>query len=867
MSRYTHARMAVAAFAAATALLATGIPVVAAAAAPVPAGASPQGTASRAQLLSAAAQQSTALARAIGLGDQEKLVAKDVVVDANGTRHLRFDRTYAGLPVLGGDLIVHQDRTGATESVDRANTASLNGLGTTPAITAPKAQSKALATESGSTLNAAPQLVVWANGTPKLAWKTLIGGRQSDGTPSRLQVVTDARTGAVLSSTETIETGTGNGVFVGQVPLTTTLSGSTYQLKDATRGGQYSTDMNNGTSGNGTLFTNSTDTWGNGQASNRQSAAVDAQYGAAATWDFYKNTFGRNGIRNDGVGAYSRVHYDSGYENAFWDDTCFCMTYGDGAGNTHPLTEIDVSGHEMSHGVTAATANLNYSGESGGLNEGTSDILGTGVEWYANLASNPPNYDIGELINLNGDGTPLRYMDKPSKDGSSADSWYSGVGNLDVHYSSGVANHLFYLLAEGSGAKTINGFSYNSPTVNNITVAGIGRDKALHVWYQALTAHMTSTTNYASARTATLAAATDLYGTNSTEYNQVATAWAAVNVGSLPTGGVTVTNPGNQSTATGSAVSLQVHATGGTGTLTYSATGLPAGLSISSSGLISGTPTTAGTSSVTVTAKDSTNATGSASFSWTVSTTTGNAVNVTNPGSQTGTVGTPASLQISASDSASGQTLTYSATGLPAGLSINAATGLISGTPTTAGTSSVTVTAKDSTNATGSASFSWTVTGTAGGCPSPGQKLGNPGFETGTASPWTATAGVVDNSSGEAAHAGSWKAWLDGYGSTHTDTLSQTVTIPTGCSAALTFYLHIDSAETTTSTAYDTLKVQVGTTTLATYSNLNKATGYSQKSLNLSGYAGQTVTLKFTGAEDSSLQTSFVVDDTALNVS
>ena len=113
----------------------------------------------------------------------------------------------------------------------------------------------------------------------------------------------------------------------------------------------------------------------------------------------------------------------------------------------------------------------------------------------------------------------------------------------------------------------------------------------------------------------------------------------------------------------------------------------------------------------------------------------------------------------------------------------------------------------------------------------------------------------------------SWKAWLDGYGSTHTDTLSQSVSIPSGCGATLSFYLHIDSAETTTSTAYDKLTVKIGTTTLATYSNLNKAAGYTLRSFNVSAFAGQTVTIGFTGTEDSSLQTSFVIDDTALNLS
>jgi len=245
---------------------------------------------------------------------------------------------------------------------------------------------------------------------------------------------------------------------------------------------------------------------------------------------------------------------------------------------------------------------------------------------------------------------------------------------------------------------------------------------------------------------------------------------------------------------------------------------------------------------------------------------TGNTVTVTNPGSQTGTVGTAKTLQVSASDSASGQTLTYSATGLPAGMSINASTGLISGTPATASTYSTTVTAKDTTNAAGTATFSWTISPSGGtGCT--GQKLGNPGFETGTAAPWTASSGVVDSSTSQPAHSGSWKAWLDGYGSAHTDTVTQSVTIPAGCHATLSFYLHIDSAETTTSSAYDKLTVKAGTTTLATYSNLNKATGYTLRSFDVSALAGQTVTISFSGTEDSSLQTSFVLDDTALNLS
>ncbi|HET7873613.1 MAG TPA: hypothetical protein VFL42_13935 [Terriglobales bacterium] len=149
----------------------------------------------------------------------------------------------------------------------------------------------------------------------------------------------------------------------------------------------------------------------------------------------------------------------------------------------------------------------------------------------------------------------------------------------------------------------------------------------------------------------------------------------------------------------------------------------------------------------------------------------------------------------------------------------------------------------------------------------------NGGFETGTATPWTLTAGVLNNSTAEPAHTGAWDAWLDGYGVTHTDSARQTVTIPsTATSATLTFWLHIDTAETTTTTAFDTLRVQVLSTggtvlaTLGTFSNLNKAAGYSQKSFSVLSFKGQTVQIRFLGQEDSSLQTSFVIDDVALNV-
>ncbi|MFE7960019.1 M4 family metallopeptidase [Streptomyces sp. NPDC057413] len=543
-ARHKRTTLAIATAVAAGALLTTGLTTGSAAAqtpadSSAPAAAPVQlSAAARTSLLQQKQADAAETARQIGLGAQEKLVVKDVVKDADGTTHTRYERTYGGLPVLGGDLVVHQAPSGAAKGVTKAVNAAIKVASLTPALTPAKAETQALtaARAAGSQKTAADssRKVIWAaTGKPVLAYETVVGGLQDDGTPNELHVITDAATGAKLFEYQGIENATGKTLYSGTVTLNSVQSGSTYQLTDTARGNHKTYNLARKTSGTGTLVANSTNVFGTGTASTSssdQTAAADAAYGAAETWDFYKNTFGRNGIKNNGVGAYSRVHYGNAYVNAFWDDSCFCMTYGDGAGNADPLTSLDVAGHEMSHGVTSNTAGLNYSGESGGLNEATSDIFGTGVEFYANNASDPGDYLIGEKIDINGDGTPLRYMDKPSKDGGSADYWSSTVGTKDVHYSSGVANHFFYLLAEGSGSKTINGVTYNSPTYNGSTVTGIGRAKALQIWYKALTTYMTSTTNYKGARTATLNAASALYGSTSTEYKAVAAAWSAVNV-------------------------------------------------------------------------------------------------------------------------------------------------------------------------------------------------------------------------------------------------------------------------------------------------------------------------------------------------
>ncbi|MES5821279.1 M4 family metallopeptidase [Streptomyces sp. RG80] len=530
-------------------LAATAATLLAAALSPT-AGAADRPT--RATAVDNAASALVTQAKSLGLTSAQDTRVRDVVVDKNGAQHVRYDRAYRGLPVLGGDFVVHLDSDGAYRSADRATRRAISLSSVTPALSAPKAADLATdalrAANLGETLKkltAKPQLVVDAlHGAPKLAWRTDVVAQDSLGNPVARTVLTDAGTGAQIDAWDSIETASGDGksLYGGTVPLETTLSGSSYQLKDATRGNTYTGDAANKTDlcilgicfsrAPATVFTDADNHWGTGATSDRATAAVDAQYGTDVTWDYYKNVHGRSGIAGDGKGSFNRVHYGNNYNNAFWDDSCFCMTYGDGDGTQlGPLVSLDVAGHEMSHGVTSKTAALTYSGESGGLNEATSDIFGTLVEFYAGNSSDSGDYLIGEKIVRSGFGRDaLRYMDKPSKDANSADCWSSTVGNLDVHYSSGVANHFAFLLAEGSGARTVNGVNYNSPTCNGSSVTGIGRDKLGAIWYRALTVYMTSSTNYAGARTATLNAAKDLYGTGSAEYDAVAAAWSAVNV-------------------------------------------------------------------------------------------------------------------------------------------------------------------------------------------------------------------------------------------------------------------------------------------------------------------------------------------------
>ncbi|KUO07472.1 M4 family metallopeptidase [Streptomyces sp. DSM 15324] len=545
-----------------------------------------QGTA----VVRAARAAAFAHASATGVGQGDALQPQDVLIDPEGARHVRFVRTHQGLPVLGGDLVVHLTRNLAYAGVTRAADHAVAPATVRAKVTAAQAEAKAAAVAHGDAASA--ELVVDARGgASALAYQVQVTDSDTTEAGGSRTVVVDAVTGTVRSNTpdsdeflspslvrtlrergETLDpasgtaplsagltaassapaarypqtaTGTGSSLFVGKVPLTTTRTAArSYLLKDPTHWGTETRDAKNKEQENfarGTKFTSTTNKWGNGALSSRASAAVDAQYGVVQTLDFYKKTLGRKGIRNNGKGARAMVHFGNKVANAFWDPTCDCMLYGDGDGDMFkkPLVVLDVTGHELTHGVVDATARLEPTfvdgdgtqyGEPGSLNESLADIFGSNVEFSANNPKNPPNYLIGEKLGL--DQKFLRRLDQPSQDvlEEAIDYWSPETYYTEVHAGSGVSSHAYYLLAEGSGRKVIGAVTYDSPTYDGAPVTGIGRAKATKIYYRALTRYMVSTTDFHDARLATMKAARDLYGRDSVEFKTVIRSWAAVNV-------------------------------------------------------------------------------------------------------------------------------------------------------------------------------------------------------------------------------------------------------------------------------------------------------------------------------------------------
>ncbi|MFF1292308.1 MULTISPECIES: M4 family metallopeptidase [unclassified Streptomyces] len=530
-------------------------------------------------VVDAARAAAFAHASATGVAPGDELRAQDVLIDPEGARHVRFVRAHRGMPVLGGDLVVHLTEQLAYAGVTRAADHTVRPEASRARLTARQAQERAAAAAKG---DAGPaELVVDArDGASALAYQVRVTGSATAEAGGSRTVVVDAVTGTVRSNTpdsdeflspQLIDTlrergekldpatgtapradalaatasGTGNSLFAGKVTLTTTKTASrSYVLKDPNRWGTETRDAQGRELENfarGKKFTSTTNKWGNGTVSNRASAAVDAQYGITKTLDFYKKTFGRKGIANNSKGAKAMVHFGNKVANAFWDPACGCMLYGDGDGDMFkkPLVVLDVTGHELTHGVVDATARLeptrvdadgNQYGEAGSLNESLADIFGSNVEFSANNPKNPPNYLLGEKLGL--DQKFLRRLDKPSLDvlEGAIDYWSPAVYDAEVHAGSGVSSHAYYLLAEGSGRKKIGSVTYDSPTVDGLPAKGIGRAKATAVYYRALTRYMVSTTDFHDARKATLKAAKDLYGAGSAEYKAVNRSWAAVNV-------------------------------------------------------------------------------------------------------------------------------------------------------------------------------------------------------------------------------------------------------------------------------------------------------------------------------------------------
>lgn len=489
-------------------------------------------------------------------------VAKTQVINDGEMEHTRFNQVIDGIEIIGADVVIHRNLkgeiTGITGSMKQvvgdvnpsfsttvALQTAMRHIGENQPFSWMDPDQEFMLREATGNPNASyypqPRLVYAPingdfNGEYVLAYRSVlqVGGEN----PSRWVIDVNAVTGEVINHYNSIHTvaaiGTGSSLYSGSVSIGTDLVSNVYYMRDVTRKVE-TYNMNNGTQYNrATLFSRSTNTW----SATAERAGVDAHFGASQTYDYFKNVHGRNSFDGNGATIKSYVHYSRNYNNAYWNGSV--MTYGDGDGTTFtPLVTVDVAGHEITHAVTERTAGLVYQNESGALNEAWSDIFGTAVEFQA-YGSNG-NWLVGEdCYTPNTAGDALRSMSNPNAEGQpdtyQGTMWYSGTGdNGGVHYNSGVANHWFYLLSVGGSGVNDKGTSYS--------VTGIGIAKAARVAYVALASYMTSSTNYAGARTATLNAATQLYGASSAEVTQVGNAWTAVGVGGTSGGGGTTPPP------------------------------------------------------------------------------------------------------------------------------------------------------------------------------------------------------------------------------------------------------------------------------------------------------------------------------------
>jgi Zn-dependent metalloprotease len=695
-----------------------------------------------------AADHAMGLRTSLGLDSDHTFLAAGSHTDEFGLTHTHLAQHYQGVPVFDGSAITHMDHSGAHAPMTDSLVRNIH-LSVVPSISASEALAIAhrdINPKGAYTYAPTARLVVFPVTalTPKTDRSYHENAEDFDHVVTHTKLAYEVRaslfngTGETLSSIYIIDahngeitkkwsdlhttaaTGTGNSQYSGTVSLNTNLNGTNYELSDVVGNMPIKTyNLNHATSGTGTLYTSTSDTWGNGAnyptgtgtsttSATGQTAAVDAHYGIMATSAFYKNVFNRNGIDNTGRATYSSVHYSTSYDNAFWDDTCFCMTYGDGSSFTS-LEALDVAGHEMSHGVCANNGHggLTYSGESGGLNEADSDIMGTFVVYYTYGAGGTGSTVPDTLTNAHGytpwtigsqlSTTPLRYMYKPSLDGASRDAWSSTLGNLNVHYSSGPGNRMIYFLSQGA---TTTGNTSTTYLPNGMT--GIGNDHAARIWYRALTTYFTASMNYAACRTACMNAASDLYGTASAEYAAVQNAFHGINVGAAAPAGVAISvTPATASINTGATYQFTASVTGSTNTAATWSVVEAGGGSVSTSGLYTA-PTTAGTYHVMATSAADTTKTAQATVTVTAPGTVSISITPT-----TATVATGGTQQFTASVTGSTNTsVTWTTTG-----GTVSASGLYTA-PATAGT--YTVKATSAADTTKSASATVTVTSSTG---------------------------------------------------------------------------------------------------------------------------------------------------------
>ncbi|WP_020662481.1 M4 family metallopeptidase [Amycolatopsis benzoatilytica] len=503
------------------------LPVTPAAATPAPPSADPQAAA-----IAAADRAANAGVFGLSKSSAESLHRVGTTKGDAGLYYNAYERSYAGLRVVGGDAVIVADGTGKVRGTDSAGGAAIT-VGTTPAVDATKAASVARAQLPTVSTVGKPDLVVLGGAQPKLAYEVVVKGRTATA-PSNLHVFVDAATGKVLNTRDDVRAeapangtgaaaapraaGNGNSYYAGQVSIDTSGSGSSYSMRDSTRPG-----ISCGREG-GSVFTKSSNSWGNGSGTDLETGCVDVLYTVQTEWNMLKDWLGRSGIDGNGNGFPASVGLND--VNAYWDGSS--THFGHSQDNQRQATSMDVAGHEFGHGIFQNTPGGAGSGnENGGLNESTGDVFGALTEAYANNPVDTPDYTVGEGVNLVGQG-PIRYMYDPSREGD-PNCYSSSIPSTEVHAAAGPQNHWFYLLAEGSNP---GGGKPASPTCNNSSVTGIGIQKAGKIFYNGLL-HKTSSWNHKAARKATLQAAVDLFPGSCTEFNATKAAWDAISVGAV----------------------------------------------------------------------------------------------------------------------------------------------------------------------------------------------------------------------------------------------------------------------------------------------------------------------------------------------